>query len=155
MKKLILRTLFAVLLLIGAFMVLGGCEGNKYPITLDFTLIGKGNVSGSGAENLNKQNVVITDSIQWQRLLSEMDSHRSVSSSLTETNIDFDKFQLIVIIDSVRPNLCEINIKSITENKSDISVCIEKTSYDATVVTQPFCIVKIGKTNKNINFIKY
>ena len=155
MKKLILRTLFAVLLLIGAFMVLGGCEGNKYPITLDFTLIGKGNVSGSGAENLNKQNVVITDSIQWQHLLSEMDSHRSVSSSLTEINIDFDKFQLIVIIDSVRPNLCEINIKSITENKSDISVCIEKTSYDATVVTQPFCIVKIGKTNKNINFIKY
>jgi len=155
MKKLILRTLFAVLLLIGAFMVLGGCEGNEYPITLDFTLIGKGNVSGSGAENLNKQNVVITDSIQWQHLLSEMDSHRRISSSLTETNIDFDKFQLIVIIDSVRPNLCEINIKSITENKSDISVCIEKTSYDATAVTQPFCIVKIGKTNKNINFIKY
>ncbi len=155
MKKLILRTLSAVLLLVGAFIVLGGCEENKYPITLDFTLIGKGNVSGSEAENLNKQNVVVTDSIQWQRLLSEMDSHRRVSSSLTETNIDFDKFQLIVIIDSVRPNLCEINIKSITENKSDISVCIEKTSYDATVVTQPFCIVKIGKTNKNINFIKY
>ena len=155
MKKQFIKSLPAVLLLVGAFIVLGGCEGNKYPITLDFTLIGKGNVSGSEAENLNKQNVVITDSIQWQRLLSEMDSHRSVSSSLTETNIDFDKFQLIVIIDSVRPNLCEINIKSITENKSDISVCIEKTSYDATAVTQPFCIVKIGKTNKNINFIKY
>ena len=155
MKKLILRTLSAVLLLVGAFMVLGGCEENEYYKALDFTLIGKGNVSGSGAENLNKQNVVITDSIQWQHLLSEMDSHRRVSSSLIETNIDFDKFQLIVIIDSVRPNLCEINIKSITENKSDISVCIEKTSYDATVVTQPFCIVKIGKTNKNINFIKY
>lgn len=155
MKKQFIKSLPAVLLLVGAFIVLGGCEGNKYPITLDFTLIGKGNVSGSGAENLNKQNVVITDSIQWQRLLSEMDSHRSVSSSLTETNIDFDKFQLIVIIDSVRPNLCEINIKSITENKSDISVCTEKTSYDATAVTQPFCIVKIGKTNKNINFIKY
>jgi len=155
MKKLILRTLSAVLLLVGAFMVLGGCEENEYYKALDFTLIGKGNVSGSGAENLNKQNVVITDSIQWQHLLSEMDSHRRVSSSLTETNIDFDKFQLIVIIDSVRPNLCEINIKSITENKSDISVCIEKTSYDATAVTQPFCIVKIGKTNKNINFIKY
>ncbi len=155
MKKLILRTLSAVLLLVGAFMILSGCEENEYYKALDLTLIGKGNVSGSGAENLNKQNVVITDSIQWQLLLSEMDSHRSVSSSLTETNIDFDKFQLIVIIDSVRPNLCEINIKSITENKSDISVCIEKTSYDATVVTQPFCIVKIGKTNKNINFIKY
>lgn len=155
MKKLILRTLSAVLLLVGAFMILSGCEENEYYKALDLTLIGKGNVSGSGAENLNKQNVVITDSIQWQLLLSEMDSHRSVSSSLTETNIDFDKFQLIVIIDSVRPNLCEINIKSITENKSDISVCIEKTSYDATAVTQPFCIVKIGKTNKNINFIKY
>mgnify|MGYP001689525772 CR=1 FL=1 len=155
MYKLVFRTLSAVILLVGAFIVLSECEGNKYPMTLDFTLIGKGNVSGSEAENLNKQNVVITDSIQWQRLLSEMDSHRSVSSSLTETNIDFDKFQLIVIIDSVRPNLCEINIKSITENKSDISVCIEKISYDATAVIQPFCIVKIGKTNKNINFIKY
>ena len=155
MKKLILRTLSAVLLLVGAFIVLGGCEENKYPMTLDFTLIGKGTMRGNESENLNKQNVVITDSIQWQRLLSEMDSYRSVSSSLTEINIDFDKFQLIVIIDSVRPNLCEINIKSITENKSDISVCIEKTSYDATAVTQPFCIVKIGKTNKNINFKKY
>ena len=155
MKKQFIKTLSAVILLAGVFMVLGGCEENKYPKALDFSLIGKGNVSGSGEENLNKQNIVITDSIQWQRLLSEMDSHRNVSSSLTETNIDFDKFQLIVIIDSIRPNLCEINIKSITENKSDISVCIEKTSYDATVVTQPFCIVKIGKTNKNINFIKY
>ena len=147
--------LSAAILLIGAFMVLGGCEGNKYPITLDFTLIGKSTMRGNESGNLNKQNVVITDSIQWQRLLSEMDSHRNVSSSLTETNIDFDKFQLIVVIDSIRPNLCEINIKSITENKSDISVCTEKTSYDATVVTQPFCIVKIGKTNKNINFKKY
>ena len=155
MKKLILRTLSAVLLLVGAFIVLGGCEENKYPMTLDFTLIGKGTMRGNESGNLNKQNVVVTDSIQWHRLLSEMDSHRSVSSSLTETNIDFDKFQLIVIIDSVRPNLCEINIKSITENKSDISVCIEKTSYDATAVTQPFCIVKIGKTNKNITFKKY
>ena len=117
MEKLILRTLSAVLLLVGAFMVLGGCEENEYYKALDFTLIGKGNVSGSGEENLNKQNVVITDSIQWQHLLSEMDSHRNVSSSLTETNIDFDKFQLIVVIDSIRPNLCEINIKSITENK--------------------------------------
>ena len=155
MKKQFIKTLSAVILLIGAFIVLSGCEGNKYPKALNFTLIGKGNVSGSGEENLNKQNVVITDSIQWQRLLSEMDSHRNVSSLLTETNIDFDKFQLIVVIDSIRPNLCEINIKSITENKSDISVCTEKTSYDATVVTQPFCIVKIGKTNKNINFKKY
>ena len=155
MKKQFIKTLSAVILLAGVFMVLGGCEENKYPKALKFTVIGEGNVSGSGEENLNKQNVVITDSIQWQRLLSEMDSHRNVSSSLTETNIDFDKFQLIVVIDSIRPNLCEINIKSITENKSDISVCIEKTSYDATVVTQPFCIVKIGKTNKNINFKKY
>ena len=155
MYKLVFRTLSIVILLAGAFIVLSGCEEEKYPKTLDFTLIGKGTMRENESGNLNKQNVVISDSIQWQNLLSAMDLHSSVSSSLTETNIDFDKFQLIVVIDSIRPNLCKINIKSITENKSDISVCTEKTSYDATVVTQPFCIVKIGKTNKNINFKKY
>lgn len=92
MKKLILKSLPAVLLLAGVFMILSGCEENEYYKALDFTLIGKGTMRGNESGNLNKQNVVVTDSIQWQRLLSEMDSYRSVSSSLTETNIDFDKF---------------------------------------------------------------
>ena len=65
MKKQFIKTLSAVILLIGAFIVLSGCEGNKYPKALNFTLIGKGNVSGSGEENLSKQNIVVTDSIQW------------------------------------------------------------------------------------------
>ena len=155
MNKWIIRTLPVIILLIGAFIVLSGCEENKYPKALDFTLIGKGKMRGNESGNLNKQNVVISDSIQWRNLLSVMDLHSSVSSSLTETNIDFNKFQLIVIIDSIRPVLSEVNIKSITENKSDISVRIEKTSYDATVITQPFCIVKTRKTNKNINFINF
>ena len=47
MKKNILKMLSAAILLIGAFMVLGGCEGNKYPITLDFTLIGKSTMRGN------------------------------------------------------------------------------------------------------------
>ena len=47
MKKQFIKTLSAVILLAGVFMVLGGCEENKYPKALKFTLIGKGNVSGS------------------------------------------------------------------------------------------------------------
>lgn len=36
MKKQFIKTLSAVILLIGAFIVLSGCEGNKYPQSIKF-----------------------------------------------------------------------------------------------------------------------
>jgi len=174
MKKSFFRILPAVILFVAAVVVLGGCvkkyhitvsrsstatpseggyENKKYPLTVDLILIGKGAMYGNGAENLEPQNIVIRNAAEWQNLLSAMNSYNNISESFAETDIDFEKFQLIVIIDSIRPSLSEINITKIIENKSDLSVYVEKIPYEATVITQPFCIVKIGKTNKNITFI--
>ena len=92
MKKSFFRTLPAVILFVSAIVVLGGCEKSKYPITVDWSLIGKGAMYGNGAENLEPQNIVIKNAAEWQNLISSMDSHSNTSNSFVEKKIDFDNF---------------------------------------------------------------
>ena len=47
MKKVIFRTFPAAILFVAAIMVMGGCEKSKYPITVDWSLIGKGAMYGN------------------------------------------------------------------------------------------------------------
>ena len=118
MKKSFFRILPAVILFVAAIVVLGGCEKSKYPITVDWSLIGKGAMYGNGAENLEPQNIVIKNAAEWQNLISSMDSHSNTSNSFVEKKIDFDNFIIIAVIDSVRPNSgYTISIDKVQEQK--------------------------------------
>ena len=118
MKQVIFRTLPATILFVAAIMVMGGCEKSKYPITVDWSLIGKGVMYGNGAENLEPQNIVIKNAAEWQNLISSMDSHSNTSNSFVEKKIDFDNFIIIAVIDSVRPNSgYTISIDKVQEQK--------------------------------------
>ncbi|MGB2416306.1 MAG: hypothetical protein ACPH6A_04630, partial [Flavobacteriaceae bacterium] len=70
----------------------------------------------------------------------------------SETNIDFNTYQIIAIFKEVKPTNWEVEISSIVENANNLSVSVVETEYDFTVVTQPFHIIKISKTNKEIVF---
>ena len=155
MKKSFFRILPAVILFVSAIVVLGGCEKSKYPITVDWSLIGKGAMYGNGAENLEPQNIVIKNAAEWQNLISSMDSHSNTSNSFVEKKIDFDNFIIIAVIDSVRPNSgYTISIDKVQEQKKNIQIGIVyqqgNTGYN--VMNQPFYIIKIPKYNKEIIF---
>ncbi|MEL1255639.1 protease complex subunit PrcB family protein [Flavobacterium sp. DGU38] len=123
------------------------------PIT--FSTIGQYNLYGNGDENISKSNLVISDAISWKNLIAKMNTRNNVSNNFTETNIDFTKYQIIAIFDKIQPSGGHsIDITLITENQKDITIKIEKLKTgDATLVmTQPFHIVKIAKSDKTIIF---
>ncbi len=155
MKPIIIKSLPAVLLLLA--VALSGCERSEpnFPIDVEYSTVGKGELYGNGAENLNPQTIVITDSIEWEKLIVQMDSRNNVSDSFIEKNIDFNKYIVIVAIDSIRPHSgYKINIDKIQEfkNKVQADIIYQQSEEGYNVITQPFIIVKTSKYSKEVIF---
>ncbi|MCW3159716.1 protease complex subunit PrcB family protein [Chryseobacterium oryctis] len=150
MKKYLLLLLWSIL-----FITLS-CRDNDESLEeknqINFQLIGKGNLMGN---YLAQQNTVITNSAQWTNLLNQLDSSNNISDSFTETNINFNLFMVVVVIDEVYPNGGHsIDIMTVDENSQNIEVDVEKLLQGnvTTVVTQPYHIVKIPKLLKPVLF---
>jgi hypothetical protein len=122
---------------------------------INFTAIGQKNLYGSGRENIIQQNLIISDSNTWNELMTKINSVNNNSEGFTETNIDFANFMVIAVFDKVYGNGGHsIDITKITETENKIIVTIDNVlKGDATLVmTQPYHIVKIKKTDKLIIF---
>ena len=109
----------------------------------------------AGAYGFTESNVIIKDNVIWTDLKNQMNPHNLGLNNFSETNIDFNCYQIIAVFDKLYPYLGhEINITKIIENNSHLIISIEKkhtpTLLPATV--QPYHIVKIKKTDKNIVF---
>ncbi|OBW39708.1 hypothetical protein AB670_03961 [Chryseobacterium sp. MOF25P] len=148
-----------LLLLCSIFFMTISCRDNHDDEQLEnknqinFQLIGKGNLMGNYAA---QQNTVITNTTQWNNFLSQIDSQNNhPSASFTETNIDFNQFMVIVVIDAVYPNGGHsVDIITVDENTQNIEVDVEKLLQGnvTTVITQPYHIVKIPKILKPVIF---
>jgi hypothetical protein len=119
------------------------------PQTITPVLIGKGIHSGSAVQS----NSVITNQKDWLQLMNSLTTENT--SNFTETNIDFNNFQLLISVDSIRPDTgYSINISNVIENSTNITATI--TSINGgngyTVLSQPFHIVKIPKSTKPVVF---
>ena len=142
-----------VLFFIILFSLNSCCNDDSETIIVD--TIGKNNLYGGGEEGISKSNLVINDSENWNNLITKMNSRSNVSNSFTETDIDFTKYQIIAVFDEVKySGGYSIDIIDITENNGTVVIKIENLKKgDATsVITQPFHIIKIKKTNKEIVF---
>ena len=148
-----------LILLCSIFFVTISCRDNHDDEQLEnknqinFQLIGKGNFVGNYAA---QQNTVITTSTQWNNFLNQIDGQNNhPSTDFTETNIDFNQFMVIVVIDSVYPNGGHsVDIITVEENPQNIEIDVEKLLQGnvTTVVTQPYHIVKIPKILKPVIF---
>lgn len=120
---------------------------------INFQLIGKGNFVGT---NVPQQNTVVTNTTQWNLFLNQIDTQNNhPSSGFTETNIDFNQFMVILVVDAVYPNGGHsVDIMTVDENAQNIEVDVEKLLQGnvTTVVTQPYHIVKIPKIAKPVLF---
>jgi hypothetical protein len=131
------------------------CSQNGYN-SISPILIGKGDLYGNGKEQIAKQCLVINTSSEWNQLLVKMNSVNLVSTGFLETNIDFSIYTVIAIFDEVRMNNgYSITINMVeSDNKIIVNVQYSTTNGGsvASVITQPYKIVKINKSNKVIVF---
>lgn len=148
-----------LILLCSIFFVTISCRDNNDDEQLEsknqinFQLIGKGNLTGNYTA---QQNTVITNTTQWNNFLVQIDGQNNhPSTDFTETNIDFNQFMVIVVIDAVYPNGGHsVDIMTVEENPQNIEIDVEKLLQGnvTTVVTQPYHIVKIPKILKPVIF---
>ena len=140
------------------FFLLIGCnkkENSYIPQNLTSVWIGKGDIYGNGDENIPQQNIIITNQEDWNNLMNSMNSVNNVSNSFTETNINFEVYQIIAVFDEIKNSGgYSIDITSVVENEDNIVVFVDKLLNGSVndVITQPFHIIKIQKSNKLIYF---
>lgn len=150
MNKNILVILFTIILF--------SCNEEQNDINttdIETTLISKGNLYGAGEENIGQQNLIITNQNTWLSLLNQMDSVNNVSDSFSETAVDFSESIVLAVFDEIRGNgghSLELNVSSNSENIIVDIIELNPEGNVTTVMTQPYIIVKMPKSNLPIDF---
>ena len=125
-------------------------EFNFQTTELIFTDVGSGSLYGD--EGIQQSNLVLNNQTEWQNLLTQVNAVSPVSDNFEETTIDFESYTVIAVFLEIKLTSWGIEITSVFENENDILVSNEETEGDATILSQPFHIVKMPKTTKDIVF---
>ena len=146
-----MKTLYLTFVLLFTF---SGCSDDENaatpfePLTITPVLIGK----GFNSSNIAPGNLVISNQADWDAFLISMGYY---SSFFINTPVDFSLYEVIAIVDSMRPDTGHsVNIDSVTENENDITVdfSVLNSGDGYTVMGQPFHIVKIPRSPKPVIF---
>ncbi|EMY79859.1 hypothetical protein pgond44_14828 [Psychroflexus gondwanensis ACAM 44] len=117
---------------------------------INFTEIGKGALFGNGQEGISQSNLTISNTTEWQNLLTQLNSVHNTTDNFIETDINFNEFTVFAIFLEVKGQGWEIGTESVIENENNISVTTVENEGINLVMTQPFSIIKIQKTEKPI-----
>lgn len=145
-----MKTLFLTFILL---ITLNGCSSDNssdpfVPVTITPVLIGK----GFKFSEVTPGNSVISTQSDWDAFLISMSS---VSSSFINTDVDFNLYEVIAIVDIERPDTgYSVNIDTVVENENNITVdfSVLNSGDGFTVMGQPYHIVKIPKSSKPVIF---
>ena len=155
--KYALKILSILLICVGSF----SCSNNELEEPtgneLEPIQIAQGNLHGNGTESLYKQNIVITNKSQWDDLKNAVDKANKTTNTFLETEIDFTTYQIIAVFEEIKGNGgWSIDIFKITETSNSIIVFVKniKKGDDTCVMAQPFHIIKISVSTKNIKFVR-
>ena len=151
----------SIILIASVLFSLYGCGGDDTfkTTSLTFTEIGKGEIGPPYLNNGNSVNRVIDNLDEWKNLINEIDYNpfNIYVKNFTEVDIDFSKYQVIVIFDSETKSLpSETNIKTITEYENEIIVKYETVGLTDAIphLGQSFHIVKMPSSKKPVKFQK-
>ena len=125
-------------------------DSNYQSTKIIFTEIGQGFTELN--DNL-AQNLIITTETEWNILIDNLPSE--FVDNFNEININFNEFIIIAVITENQPNTgYSVSVNEIIENKNSINVFseIQYTGSGYTRIVQPFHIVKIPSTSKEIVF---
>lgn len=151
-----MKLMFFLLTLAGFFGCNSTVDDAFLPVQISTTLVASGNLYGNGGENIPMQNMIISNNNDWTELMNKLNSVNNVTDNFTETEFDFTNFTIIALFDDIKMfGGYSIEIESVVENPNDLTVTIRHQSPNGiapTVITQPFFILKISKTEKRIIF---
>lgn len=155
MKRIILTAALAVSLYSCESDESEALNTNDGPVEVAFTEIGDNEMMGS--ENFSAANLVIDNEAGWNALITQMDLYNPYSENFTETDIDFSAYKIIAVIDELRNyGGYDIKIVSVSRDREQIRVDVQHSDSGpgnaATVLTQPFHIVKIPQSDLPIVF---
>lgn len=140
-----------ILLFLLGIGLMNSCNNDDFQSPeINFTEIGKGALFGNGQEGISQSNLTISNTTEWQNLISQMNSINNATNNFTETNINFNEYTVFAIFLEVKANGWEIGTESVTENEDNITVTTQEIEMVNSTMTQPFSIIKIPKTEKTI-----
>ena len=123
---------------------------------LSFKTISKGELYGAGSEGIEKSNLVITNQKDWHELLAKMEKVNKLVANFKELPINFSEEMVIGVFDKMRSSGgYTTSIQEISLNKEVVTVVVEMknpTGVQATVMTQPYHLVKIKKRKEEVLF---
>jgi|SRR5690554_7807665 len=120
------------------------------PQNIDFTTIGQG-VKIVNLMTIEQQNTVITNLTDWNQFIESFPE----ATETSETDIDFNTFQVIVSIDEEKGHTGHwLEITEIIENESNITVTIVTGEGDSGFesICRPYHILKMPKSDKPVVF---
>jgi hypothetical protein len=149
-----MKKMFLILSLTLSFF---SCNDSKnddpFPQDVAFTTISNNALRGSGSEGILQSNKVINNTDDWQNLITKMNSiNNNMTDNFSETDTDFEDYLIIAVFLEVKSSDWSIEIAKITENENSLLVTTNENESIASVITQPFSIVKIRRTEKTIEF---
>ena len=128
---------------------------NTELITNEYSIIGKGNLYGSGEEGIKASNLIITNQNDWDKLIAQLDAVNKVSTGFKNKTINFSEYTIIAVFDDLKSSGGHSIDLSVISNTTNTVINITKKAPNGmatTVMTQPYCIIKITKSNLPIIF---
>jgi len=128
---------------------------NTELLTNGYSVIGKGNLYGSGEEGINASNLVVANKNDWDKLIAQLDSVNKVSTGFKDKTVDFSEYTIIAVFDDVKSSGGHILDLDVVTNTENTVINITKkapSGVSTSVMTQPYCIIKISKSNLPIVF---
>lgn len=146
-----------IITILSILLVFASCDNdnaNSEPKDLEFSVILQGDYFNGNYDN-TKENLVITDQKTWSSLISKMKVFNDTNSYFPDATIDFKKYQVIAVFDEIHNyDGYSIDITKITQDNNRIYVTVDHLLPGGinAVITQPYHIVKITKSNKKVVF---
>lgn len=132
-------------------------NSKEEPIELiPFEVVGKGALFGAGEEGISESRGTIISYLEWIDLKKKMNSVNNISDNFSEGTLNFEEEMVLFCFDQVRGSGgYEVEIIDVFERKERLEVIIKYTrpsEMAPSVLTQPFCIVKLPRTDKDVVF---
>lgn len=160
-----LRLPFTVLILfVGTLLAscgnskdIGDADAGEKAREIPFSSIGKGALFGGGQEGFDEVKTtlhVMRSQEEWETFKAQLNSVNTVTGAFKDQELDFESEMIIACIDRVRGSGGhEIIVDAIVENDTELQVNVRHVGpadMAASVLTQPFHIVRIVKSDKGI-----
>lgn len=145
-----LKKLIALSLIITGF----SCKSYQDPSTENMTIIHQSELTGNGEEGIKGSYHVIENKKDWDLLEEKMNSINDQRIKMDPVNY---KSEMVIALfsDVINSGGHSIAIKDITKKDNKIIINVEELSPSGlatSVMTQPYYIAKIPKTDKTIEF---